>query len=308
MAPERTRRWSEPVFWTGLVVVVAIFFAGAWQRRWIADDGLIVLRTVRNLIAGNGPVFNAGERVESNTSTLWTYLIYVTHEVTGGRLELVVLGVALTLSMLAVVFAMLGTRVMYRGTRRVPSGAPVILLPFGVLIYVMLPPARDFATSGLETGLVICWIGGMWFGLQRWARAGHREYRFGLPAVGTAVIAFVAGLGPLVRPEMALAAVVFLGLMAAARQSWRHLAWLVVIAGTVPVVYQVWRMSYYALPYPLTAVAKDAGGSKWGRGLEYLWDLLAPYALLLPLVVVLIAGLVILWAVANPLHLSLIHI
>ena len=301
VAPERIRRWSEPVFWTGLVVVVAIFFAGAWQRRWIADDGLIVLRTVRNLIAGNGPVFNAGERVESNTSTLWTYLIYGTHEVTGGRLELVVLGVALTLSMLAVVFAMLGTRVMYRGTRRAPAGAPMLLLPFGVLVYVMLPPARDFATSGLETGLVICWIGVMWFGMQRWARAGHREYRFGLPAPETAVLAFIAGLGPLVRPEMALAAVAFLGLMAVAAQSWRHLAWLVAIAGTVPVVYQIWRMSYYALPYPLTAVAKDAGGSKWGRGLEYLWDLLAPYVLLVPLGAVLIAGLVCLWAVANPL-------
>ena len=45
---------------------------GIWQRRWIADDGLIVLRTVRNLLAGNGPVFNASERVESNTSTAWT--------------------------------------------------------------------------------------------------------------------------------------------------------------------------------------------------------------------------------------------
>ena len=41
--------------------------------------------------------------------------------------------------------------------------------------------------------------------------------------------------------------------MAAARQSWRHLGWLVVIAGTAPVVYQLWRMSFYALPYPLTA-------------------------------------------------------
>ena len=189
---------------------------------------------------------------------------------------------------------------MYRGTRRAPAGAPMVLLPFGVLVYVMLPPARDFATSGLETGLVICWIGVMWFGMQRWARAGHREYRFGLPTPEVAVLAFIAGLGPLVRPEMALAAVAFLGLMAAAAQSWRHLAWLVAIAGTVPVVYQLWRMSYYALPYPLTAVAKDAGGSKWGRGLEYLWDLLSPYVLLLPLAAVLVAGLVCLWAVANP--------
>src|SRR5690625_491907 len=48
----------------GIVIVGALFFWGGWQRRWIADDGLIVLRTVRNLIAGNGPVFNAGERLQ----------------------------------------------------------------------------------------------------------------------------------------------------------------------------------------------------------------------------------------------------
>lgn len=292
-----TTRRTSLAFWVGLVVVVAIFFAGAWQRRWIADDGLIVLRTVRNLIAGNGPVFNAGERVESNTSTLWTYLVYFTHEVVGYRLELVVLGVALTLSMVAVACAMLGARVMYQGTRAAPNGRTMLLLPFGVLVYVMLPPARDFASSGLETGLVICWIGLMWLGLQRWARAPHREGRWGLPTGATAAIAFVAGLGPLVRPEMALAAVVFLALMAFARQSWRHLGWLVVLAGTAPVGYQIWRMSYYALPYPLTAVAKDAGGSKWGKGAAYLWDLLSPYTLLLPLILVAVAGVVSLWAV-----------
>lgn len=295
MTAEGTRR-PALVFWGGLVVVVAAFLAGAWERRWIADDGLIVLRTVRNLIAGNGPVFNAGERVESNTSTVWTYLVWITHEVVGYRLELVALGLALTLSMLAVAFAMLGTRVMYLGTRRAPTGRSLLLLPFGVLVYIVLPPARDFASSGLETGLVIAWIGAMWLGLQVWARAPHREHRLGLPGAATAATAFVAGLGPLVRPELALAAVVFLGLMAVARQSWRHLGWLVVIAGAVPVLYQVWRMSYYALPYPLTAVAKDAGGSKWDRGGEYLWNLLAPYALLLPLVLVLAAGLVSLWA------------
>ena len=55
--------------------MVSVLWTWDLQRRWIADDGLIVLRTVRNLLAGNGPVFNAGERVESNTSTAWTYLV-----------------------------------------------------------------------------------------------------------------------------------------------------------------------------------------------------------------------------------------
>jgi len=78
---------SRPVFpydtvvrvslWIGVAAVAVLFGWASWQRRWIADDGLIVLRTVRNMLAGNGPVFNAGERVEANTSTAWTYLLYV---------------------------------------------------------------------------------------------------------------------------------------------------------------------------------------------------------------------------------------
>ena len=72
------------------VVVAALGFYGGWQRRWMSDDGLIVLRTVRNLLAGNGPVFNAGERVETNTSTLWQYIIYIGALISGSRLETII--------------------------------------------------------------------------------------------------------------------------------------------------------------------------------------------------------------------------
>jgi arabinofuranosyltransferase len=56
-------------------ISLAAFAVLIWHRRWISDDGLIVLRTVRQLLAGAGPVYNVGERVEANTSTLWTYLL-----------------------------------------------------------------------------------------------------------------------------------------------------------------------------------------------------------------------------------------
>ena len=75
----------ERVFWVGAVRRrCPDVLWGAWERRWIADDGLIVLRTVRNLLAGNGPVFNAGERVEANTSTAWTYIVYAFSWLTRG--------------------------------------------------------------------------------------------------------------------------------------------------------------------------------------------------------------------------------
>src|SRR5690606_18547048 len=54
--------------------------------------------------------------------------------------------------------------------------------------------------------------------------------------------------------------------------------------------YQIWRMGYYGLPYPNTAVAKDAGGAKWEQGFTYLWDLVGPSLLWLPLLVLLLAA------------------
>ena len=155
--------------WVSVVVVAALFGWGAWERRWIADDGLIVLRTVRNLLAGNGPVFNAGERVEANTSTVWTYLIYLGGWIGGPvRLEYVALVLALVLSVLGVVLAMLGTGRLYAPSLQ---GRRALLLPAGALVYIAIPPARDFATSGLENGLVLAYLGLLWWMMVCWSQA-----------------------------------------------------------------------------------------------------------------------------------------
>ncbi|WUD69564.1 hypothetical protein OHA40_16420 [Nocardia sp. NBC_00508] len=282
----RSARLSKATFVGGIALTVVLFAIGGWQRRWIADDGLIVLRTVRNLMAGNGPVFNPGERVEANTSTAWTYLVWFFSWLTQARLEYVVLGAALTVSLAAVVFAMLGSARLWGGT-----GAG-LLLPAGVLVYIALPPARDYVTSGLESGLVICWIGLLWWQLMRWSQS--KSVR--LP--GLLGVVFLAGLAPLIRPEMTLVGafallMIFLAPMPESRLRPIVLrAMIVVVAGVVPMGYQIWRMGYYGLPYPNTAVAKDAGGAKWGQGFVYLWDLVGPYFLWVPLLVLLIAGVV----------------
>ena len=54
---------------------VAAFGWAAWNRRWMSDDGFIYLRVVDQLLAGNGPVFNIGERVEIATSPLWVAML-----------------------------------------------------------------------------------------------------------------------------------------------------------------------------------------------------------------------------------------
>ena len=257
---------------------------GIWQRRWIADDGLIVLRTVRNLLAGNGPVFNAGERVESNTSTAWTYLVYL-GSVIGGplRLEYVALALALALSVAGVVMVMLGTARLWAPSLR---GRRALILPAGALVYIAVPPARDFATSGLENGLVTAWLGGLWWMMVRWS-AGRQS-----TVPGLAAQAFVAGLSVLVRPELALIGGLALVMMLIAESSWSRRCLILIAGGLLPVGYQIFRMGYYGLLVPQTAIAKDASGSKWNQGFVYRHNFTGPYALWIPAVLLVALALV----------------
>ena len=273
---------TRAIFPAGIVVTAALFLYGGWERRWIADDGLIVLRTVRNLLAGNGPVFNIDERVETNTSAAWTYIVYSFSWLTQARLEYVVLTITLVLSVAAIVLGMLASGRLLRPA----AGSTTLLLPAGALVYIALPPARDYATSGLESCLVIFWLALLFLLLVRWSQAESPS------AASTMILVLIAGLGPLVRPELAVVAVIALALVFLAPQpSWLWRVAMVIVAGLVPVGYQIWRMGYYGLPYPNTAVAKDAAGSKWGQGFTYLANLAVPYALWFGLAFVLIGGI-----------------
>ncbi len=281
--------------WAGVAVVCALFAWGAWQRRWIADDGLIVLRTVRNLLAGNGPVFNAGERVEANTSAAWTYLMYLGSWVGGPlRMEYVALACALGLSVLGVALLMLGTGRLYAPSLR---GRKAVMLPAGALVYIALPPARDFATSGLESGLTLAYLGLLWWMMVRWGQPvrNRPESPFFL-----GVLAFVAGFSVLVRPELALMGLLALLMMLIAARTWARRGLIVAAGGLLPVAYQIFRMGYYGLLVPGTALAKDAAGDKWSQGMTYLANFDAPYAVWVPAVLLIPLGVLLAAARRRP--------
>ncbi len=281
--------------WTSVAVVTMLFGWGSWQRRWIADDGLIVLRTVRNLMAGNGPVFNQGERVEANTSTAWTYLMYAGSWVGGPmRMEYVALALALMLSLLGAAFLMLGTGRLYAPSLR---GRRAIMLPAGALAYIALPPARDFATSGLESGLVLAYLGLLWWMMVCWSQP-LRVRSQGRPFLGS--LASVAGSSVLVRPELALMGGAALIMMLIAARDWRRRALIVLAGGFLPVAYQIFRMGYYGLLVPGTALAKDAAGDKWSQGMIYLSNFDEPYALWVPAVLLVPLGLLLMAARRRP--------
>jgi arabinofuranosyltransferase len=260
------------------VVLLAVM---GWRRRWMSDDGFINLRVVENVFAGHGPVFNVGERVEVGTSTLWMGVLVLGHLLTPftePSVFAVYGGLAAAVAGLA--FALRASVEVAR-----VRGLTGIALPLGAVVVAALPPFWDFATSGLETGLIFLWLGGSyWLLVRRWAAApvgtpaGDRDagWRPLWPAV-------VIGLGPLVRPDLGLiAAALGLALLAQSRRGLRSWLGTAAAAAALPVAYEVFRAGYYGTLVPNTALAKGAGSALWHNGARYLADYAGTYALLVP--------------------------
>ncbi len=249
-----------------------------WQRRWISDDGFIHLRWVRQVLEGNGPVFNAGERIEQ-TSPIWLWLLVIGDVVLPIRLEWIAVLGALGAGTLGLGLAIAGTARLVR----ISAGdtAPV-LVPLGAAVFVALPPVWDFATSGLENGIGILWIGASWYALTKvLARERSETLRPDRPWW----LLVLLGLGPLIRPDMGVLAAVWLvvWLMIASNATWWLRARAVGLALAVPIAYQIFRMAYYGVLVPNPAMAKESTRSWWLQGLKYLIDLFSPYWLLVPL-------------------------
>ena len=95
----------------------------------------------------------------------------------------------------------------------------------------------------------------------------------------------VLGLGPLVRPDLGLISLcVIAAWILITRDRGRAALYDVGVAIAAPVVYQVFRMGYFASVVPSTALAKDAGGFHIDQGLSYVQDMLSTYWLWIPLV------------------------
>ncbi len=288
----RLLRWSPSHPLRVAVPVAAAFPVGlllamGYARRWVSEDAFIDLRVVQHLLAGHGPVFNLSERVEAYTNPVWVALLAVWAGL-GASPEAGAVGLGLGLSATGLVLAQagaarLGSRLVAaspRGER--PGGA--LTLPFGAAVFAAIPAVWDFSTSGLESGLAMAWLGGVF-----WLLAGPPPLTRGAMRLAAVLI----GCGPLVRPDLALFSVGFAAALLAGpacvpdrRPSGREWATLAVIGMALPLAYQVFRMGYFAALVPNTALAKEATAPYWSQGWRYLVDFAGPYALWIPLLAV----------------------
>jgi arabinofuranosyltransferase len=263
--------------WWPILVPVVVVLVGAWMYRWVDEDAFINFRIIDNLVGGHGLVYNLGERVEVTSDPLWLFSLTFFHEV----LPFV------ALEWLSVILGLFCTSAGfitgYRAVQRLAASRnESTVFPLGLLIVSVVAGVWEFATSGLEMSMVFLWLGVSFLALVR------VEGRRSRPIAS----AVVMGLGPLIRPELGLAAAVFLAALAVviAAPGWspasgrlRRFGGPVGAALVIPVGYQVFRMGYFALVAPNTGLAKGAGAAWWAQGFTYLWNFVAPYTVWLPL-------------------------
>ncbi len=219
-------------------LVVLAFVAHA-SRYWAytVDDSFITFRFARSWLAGLGPVYQTGPRVEGITSFGWMALLTL-----AGRMgaDLVVaskvLGLAAAASALVAVHAMV---------RRCGAGDRVAFATMAVL--ALDPLYASWSVAGMDTPLFAAMLA--W---ATWSRlANHR-------VAGLPLSAILFGLGVWTRPEGFLFGTIAWLTLAASRKEGAlrdALRWaLVATACALP--FWLWRWSYYGSFFPNTYYAK----------------------------------------------------
>lgn len=239
----------------------------------MSDDGLVFVRVARQILEGNGPVYNVLERSEPTTSVAWTWLLALVGAITPGDLAAWAVFVGGALSVGGLAIALAATRRWYRA-----RGQTAPLVPLTALVIVGAFSFWDFATSGLETGVTTCWLATIWWLLITLERTSSRRRQY------VAAIGF--GLGVLVRPELAI---VTIGWLVAGwllvRPARRRALALAAAALALPLAYELFRAGYYGHLVPLPAIAKSADSAEWARGWRYAARFLIDDRVGLPLAV-----------------------
>jgi arabinofuranosyltransferase len=242
-----------------------------FSHSWASEDAFITLRHVENVLAGQGPVFNPGERVEGYTHATWfLILIFLRGLGLSPYAALIIPGLVFSLLALGLIFFKI----------RFPGQKDTGYLSFAAAALIGVSAFIDFGTSGLETGL-------SFFLLSLFAAAISRLYLDKRPLL----LGLLLTLMLLTRPDFALFLVMTLlyatHKLIARRLPFSALLRLLFFPLLIGGVHQVFRMGYYAAIFPNPFFAKSGGGSYWSQGLRYLSDFsrgsLFPLILLLAL-------------------------
>ncbi len=250
--------------------MLLLYAARAYYVASVDEDAYISLRYARNLIDGQGLVWNPGaERVEGITNLLWTLILAGVSWLGGLSLPAVSLALGTLCGALTLLVAYLWCRaevaaggLSWRGATYGALAAPLLL--------VLAPGFVFYAASGLETPFFALLVTG---GLYALSRNGS----LGWYAAGGAML----GASALTRPEGAMVLAFGLGVcvLAPGGGRIRRVAACALPGFAIILAATLWRLWYYGSPVPNTFFVRAKGLEvieQWGwpylvQGLQANW-------------------------------------
>ncbi len=236
---------------------------------WMLDDAFITFRYAENIVAGNGAVYNAGERVEGYTSFLWV-MIMAAGKWAGFDI--------VRFSIILGHFFSLGCLLLLAFSHKFVEGLKKEFSIVGTLLLgtslIFLPWGRSGMEVSLFTFLITLDV------------LYYLRIRVDLDLKKTMAIGFLCGLTTLTRPE----GIVIFGVIAIdqlfSRKRENHPAILILAFCAIYMPFFLWRLSHYGYPLPNTFYVKVGfHASQVFRGIKYLTKFaIAGMAISLPIV------------------------
>jgi len=250
------RRYINPIGLLIISVAACLHAKVFWD--YTIDDAYISFRYAKNLVEGNGLVFNIGERVEGYTNFLWVLLMAVPealHYETATFAKIVGLFSA---CICLVLTYLLGKRIFNNA-----DGFPALAAP---CVLALQSPFILWTVAGLETATgLMFFLAGILFYLKE-----SKTPVFSW----SAVFFFAAGL---TRPDLSLGILVVLvlggvGLIANCGNKYRNAALKSFLTLSILTVgYLAWKYFYYGSLLPNTFYAKAPKENSLLFGADYLW-------------------------------------
>ena len=238
MTPPRSRRLRlSLIIPLLLILLMAIVLV---RTAWMSDDAYITLRTVDNFVNGHGLRWNPAERVQSFTHPLWMFLLSAVYFFTRE---------AYFTTILISLFASLAAVLLVAFRIGQSTGGKVLAL----LVLLLSKAFIDYSSGGLENPLSHLLLVLLAF---VYLEKGNYPKRLLHLSILTALVA-------LNRLDLFLIASPFL------IAAWRETGWAKgfrsVLLGVSPLVlWEVFSLVYYGVPFPNTAYAKLSTGLSQG--------------------------------------------
>ena len=256
-----------------LSFVAAMLVLGIFVHHFYSftvDDAYISFRYASNLAAGDGLVFNVGERVEGYTNFLWTLLLGLLIRF-GGDPEV-------ASKVLGILFAFATLLLVLDTSRKLLPDRPWFS-SIAALLLVTSPSFAIYAVSGLETAMFACLLV---LAIRLFLREESSPKCFQWSWL-------VLFLLTLTRPEGLL----FFGLFAAAKflpeRNVRRLAVWALPYLVLLIAYLAWKYVYFGNLLPNTFYAKTGRGLyQFMGGLFYTYSYFKSYGGIITLILVLL--------------------